>query len=441
MQTMKKNKPEVVADPTTLFSKEEALEDAAGFLKENCYTVTFETSKPKAVRKASNEEKQKMLKDDDDMADSDMVSISLKMLDSGNPYIKKMNSCIESITSYRDSMTIPELQLPLLTTGNTVNVGGETGEQKARKLLRKKPGVRIIMAGDVDEFDKYMTTILIPNLLKAVEEANENIDEIREETKEKLKKNFREDLFPEKFDVGIRGPEYGEVGVSTEFEKLCPSAAIRLKDRVQRHLMETAELAVADLANNMMELAEITAQQLACKTKFSPPSGGKYYHLKDGVLVGTKISADDPFNIPEGQRIITVKYMDGKKSVTEDFGPMTDVEYELLQPYSSEQRGKIYETTFDKLCGELERFQKWGSKLGEIGAPLSTIATDIRSVLIQGGGSLNAKKITDELKQSTFFRNTAAATIAAAADKLEDFISTMPIKPKARSRQISRKQS
>jgi hypothetical protein len=447
--TKDKKKGAKMPETKPLFAKQEALEDAAKFLKEACYTVEFETSWFATQRKATKAETESMLKKADDEAETDMIGISLKMLPADDPYIKKMNQAKTALYAYRDSVTIPSAQLPLISAAEKAVEEYKTVEKdvwvskkaeaelKLERILKKKAGERIIMSGDVDKFDDYCTNVLIPNLLKAVEEANDNIDKIKANAEKKLKKRFREDLFPDEFKVGVRGPDYGEVGVSVSFEEACPRAAGRLKKSAEQRFMDTVELAVADFANSFMATAEVAAEQLSAKTKLMPPVKSEYRRLKDGVLKEQKFHKDDP-TIPEGSRVIVVEYFENKKKVEEEIGPLTEDEFKALNPYESETMGKVYESTFQKLCDDLTRFEKIGKMLGDAGKPLEGIVTDVRKLFENAGSASNAKKITDEVKNSTFFRNTAASTLAKAADAMEGVVDSMPIVKKKRRRAIGK---
>lgn len=428
-----------VEDVKAALSKDTTSPNASAieFLQEACYTVEFEVSWFATQRKASKAEVESMLNVNDnsneDEADADMLSVSLRLLDSKDPHIKKMNEAKAALQSYRDSVTIPSAQLPLTAVAANVTSTEEAGE-KVTRFLKKKPGERIIMAGDVEKFDDYVSNVLIPNLLSAVAEANKHLPEIKANAKEKLKKRFDEKLFPEAFKVGVRGPVYGQVGVSAEFEKLCPTAAARLKEAAQQRYSDTIELAVADFATTFLNVVETAAEQLACKTQLNPSSDHELYKLKGGVLKDIRRNADSP-QIPEGMVAITVEYLDGKVKMTEDFGPMTEEELSSLRPYESKERGKVYESTFEKLLDDMSRFEQIKTMLGETGKPLQGIVDEVRGLLKNAGS--NASSITDQVKRSNFFRTAASKTLAAVSDKIADVINTLPVPKKPRRRAVS----
>ncbi len=419
---------------TQVTGENNTLKAAADYLKEACYTVEFETTWFATQRRATPSERSSMLNASSDEADASMVGISLKMLDVRDPYIRKMNAAKTALIAYRDSVTIPSAQLPLTAIAEGSKSVADA-EKKLGRILKKKPGERIILAGDVDQFDDYTTNVLIPNLHNAVKEANDNIDEIRAGAQKKLNKRFIAELFPDEFVIGVRGPDYGEVGVSVSFEQVCPAAALRLKEIVKQRFEDTIELAVADFATSFLATVEIAAEQLACKTKFMPSSKHELRKLKDGVLKAVRIHKDDPL-IPEGSRMVEVEYAEGSKKITEEFGPFTDEEYELLNPYESSQTGKVYQSTFDKLLNDLKRFDQIRTMLGDTGAPMENLVDEVRKLLRSSGG--NAKHITDEVKASRFFRTTVAATLGNVADKIESLVDSMPIAQPKRRRAITK---
>jgi len=57
--------------------------------------------------------------------------------------------------------------------------------------------------------------------------------------------------------------------------------------------------------------------------------------------------------------------------------------------------------------------------------------------LLMSAGS-NAKQITNEVRQSKFFRTQGAASLAKWADEVENLVEDMPITKKARRRGIGK---
>jgi len=428
----KKGKKEAEAEHPEQATPEVDLEAAAQFLKEECYSVTLEVSWFGVNRKATSAEKASMLKEDDDEADLDQLSVDLRLFAKDDPYIKAMNAAKTALTSYRDSVSMPSAKLPMTQVQEADEGEAEIGGKK--RLLRKKPGERIIMAGDVDKFDEYVTDVLVPNLLEAVQDANANIEKIKDNSKKKLKKRFSEDAFPDKFIVGVSGPDYGQVGVSLDFEEACPSAAARMRESAEQRLVDTVELGVADFANTLMTIFETASEQMSHKTKLNPRPKHPLRKLKDGVVRGMKFHKDD-HDIPEGSLVVEVEYKDGQKKVTEWF-TMTEDEYAELNPYESQQAGKVYESTFERLLGELTRFEKIRDMLGDMGKPLDDIVQKARDLLMSAGS--NAKQITNEVRQSKFFRTQGAASLAKWADEVENLVEDMPITKKARRRGIGK---
>ncbi len=406
--------------------------ESAEFLKNNCYSVEFEVSWFGTRRKATQAETVSMLKTDSDEIDPSQLTVDIRLFDPKDEHIKAMNQAKLALSAYRDSATIPAAKLPLVT-GKTIQTGEE---QPTQRLIVKKPGERIILAEDVDEFDNYVTKVLVPNLLNAVEAANDNIEQIKERAKKKLKKRFREDMFPERFEVGVYGPEYSEVGLSLDFEKTCPAAADRMKTMAEQRMADTVELAVADFANTFMETVAIAARQLSCRTKLMPASSHELAYLKDAEVLEVKLHEDEPDEIPEGKLLVEVAYKLNKKRVTEWFGPFTETEYGSLNPFESTERCKVYESTFEKLLADLDRFNKIRGMLGDLGKPLDNIVEQVSSLLHNAGN--DARSVVNEVKSSRFFRNQGADILSKVADEVEILVSKMPVRKKGRRRAIGK---
>ena len=399
---------------------------ATKFMQENCKAVEFEINWFAMSRSAKKNEVISMLKTTENEADADVVSISLKTINPKNSFIQKMNKAKQALMSYRDSVTIPSMQLPITTVSDLQD------EQDVKRLLSKKPGERIILQRDVDEFDNYVTKVLIPNLQHAVEDANANIEAIKEDSKKVLKSRFQEKDFPAKFNVDVRGPWYNDIGVSLNFQESCPAAYARLASASQKHFEQTIQLGAADFAKNLLLVLDTVVNQLGCKTKYSPDKKHPLAKL-DGGILRRAITPKDDLSIPLGKTSYEIEYAEDGKKIVEVFGPFTEEEYQELCPYEDSKNNKIYASTLETLINELQRFEKIKDMLGSMGTPFGDMISSARSLLSQADKGLNPENIATQLKSGTFFRETASGKFANMATELETFLETLPVnKPKLR---------
>lgn len=411
-------------------AKEQAIAEAAEKLKTSAYGISMEISWFSSSRSATKDEKQAMIGEDG--PDIDMVSMSYQKLDKKNEYIKKMNECRSAITAYRDSMTIPAAQIPLSNVA--VDSGGNDVVGSVEEYLQKRAGERIIMQTNIEDFEKQLNTVLIPNLNAAVEEANKHIDEIREDTKKKLKSKFKEEEFPDKFVVGVRGPHYTKLGLDSTFEELCPTAAARMKKVMQKQFQDTVDLAVADFARDFLDLIDLVIKQVSLRYKIRPPQGHKYQVFSGAVITGVLTSADD-HEIPAGQKCYEVSYKEGGTTKLAFIGPMTDEEYKELRPVRAQEKGKIYEGTLDQLLYNLGRFNQIAELLGDFGKPLEGIVNKVQDILkvenVESG-----KQLANKLKTSSYLRDQTAKSLDQIAESLSGMVSKMPVKKKTRKRAL-----
>lgn len=412
--------------------KKASLTQTIDLLREHAYLVDLEVSWFSKQRKMSKSEKQSLVRTDEDEADLSQLTVNLSLFAKNDPDIKAMEDAKRALYSYRDSLTIPSAKLAPTELTEVELEGGD------KRLVRKKPGERVIMHGDVDDFDHHVTEILIPNLKKAVERANKNMLQIKARAKETLKKRFREDEFPEQFQCAVTGPDYKQYGLSVEFEEACPSAAARMKEAAQQKYTDTIELAVGDFANSFMSACALAAQQLSHRTKIYPPDDHEYYYLDGAEVQEIFTPADDP-SLEEGEMLLEVAYKpgDGGKRKTETVGPLTEAEYNRLNPMEVEQRRKVYQSTFENLLGDLERFQQIREMLGDLANPLDAIVTKVRKLLHDAGDTAHA--VTNDMKASNMARKRAAETFADVADAIESVVDQLPVRKAKRRRAIGKR--
>jgi hypothetical protein len=428
--------PTSQAQPAAALSPQQ-IQEAAKLLQETCVTVDFEVSWFATRRTASKAEVQSMIKDEYDEAETSMLSVGLKLLDSGDPRIQKMSKAKQALYAFRDSRTIPAAQIPLTAAISGGASQAQAGED-VKQHLQKIAGERVILLSEVDDFETYVQKSLLPNLTAAVAEANLHIEEIRENSRKKLKKRFDPKLFPEEFKIGIRGPRYRSIGVGIGFEQACPIAAARMKEVAQQQLADTVQLAVGDFANTFMEIVEIAAEQLSFKTELRPGKDHPLARMAGGVLKSVQFHKDDA-SIPEGSRVIEVEYREAPESpkkITELVGPLTNEEYAALKPQSSEQKGKVYESTFETLLRELERFESIRKMLGDAGQPLAAVVEQV-SDLLGAAKSSQVAQVTGDIKGSKVFREKTGKALAKIADAVEGIIDNLPVVKRKRRRAIT----
>ncbi len=422
---------------------EDQAKEAAKFLQQNCYSVSLEVPWFSTSKKLTDDRKKELLGANVEGA---AYSMAKQLFDSGHDAIKRLNSAKIALTAYRDSKTIPMAQLPLnggvlmmLKEQGLVADDSRDASRATQEFLQKEAGVRVIMVADIDEFDNHVRTILIPNLMTALETANNALPEIIEDAKGRLdEKDIDSRDWPEKLIVGVRGPDYRQMGVDVDFEQNCPEAAARLRESGEQWYLDNVKLAVGDFANSFMAACALAAQQLSHRVKLAPPEGEWKY--LEGAEVREIFETSDDSSLEEGQISIEVFYLpDGaKKKKTETIGPFTRAQYEALNPMTQDAQRKVFDSTFEKLLNDMARFTEIRNMLGELGGPMDGIVKKVRDML-KAADIESASDATTQVKRSNFFRKTAAGVFADAAGAMESVVEGLPVRKAKRRRAIGKR--
>lgn len=355
----------------------------------------------------------------------DAISASKRLLKSKDKALVSAKQAFQSITNYVNSMTIPMIALRAASD--------EEGS------LRKDGGVRLIQKKDMAEFDnrmQYLTGVL----KTAVQNLQAAMPRIKEEDRERLgklnSKLFNENDYPE--DVTkLVGVEYGfePIGVDADWEVLCPEIYARESVNARKRYEAVVESAAVEYATRLVKYVEQVTRQLGNRVRLSPKTDFKKVLVKhDDDTTATvdvsesevirKLTHADDDEIAEGHvrvRVRLNKDAGAKGKSTEVWmKAMKEADYYTnMQPYETEEKNKLFDSTIDKLKAELEAF----ANVGEMFGPYKDVVTGgidkIKGMLKQASSSMNTSSIMQQLREGSFFRNQMKGTLEEVAKAVE----------------------
>lgn len=355
----------------------------------------------------------------------DAISASKRLLKSKDKALVSAKQAFQSITDYVNSMTIPMIALRAASD--------EEGS------LRKDGGVRLIQKKDMAEFDnrmQYLTGVL----KTAVQNLQAAMPRIKEEDRERLgklnSKLFNENDYPE--DVTkLVGVEYGfePIGVDADWEVLCPEIYARESVNARKRYEAVVESAAVEYATRLVKYVEQVTRQLGNRVRLSPKTDFRKVLVKhDDDTTATvdvsesevirKITHADDDETAEGHvrvRVRLNKDAGAKGKSTEVWmKAMKEADYYTnMQPYETEEKNKLFDSTIDNLKAELEAF----ANVGEMFGPYKDVVTGgidkIKGMLKQASSSMNTSSITQQLREGSFFRNQMKGTLEEVAKAVE----------------------
>jgi hypothetical protein len=355
----------------------------------------------------------------------DAISASKRLLKSKDKALVSAKQAFQAITDYVNSMTIPMIALRAASD--------EEGS------LRKDGGVRLIQKKDMKEFDTRMQ-YLMGVLKTAVQNLQAAMPRIKEEDRVRLSKLnsklFNDNDYPE--DVTkLVGVEYGfePIGVDAEWEVLCPEIYARESINARKRYEAVVESAAVEYATRLVKYVEQVTRQLGNRVRLSPKEGFKKQlvtlddesqvvaDINDAEVIRKLTRADDD-EIPAGSvkvRVRLTKDAGAKGKSQEAWLPVTKdaVYYGELQPYETEEKNKLFDSTIDNLKAELEAF----ANVGEMFGPYKDVVTGgidkIKDMLKKASSSMNTSSITQQLREGSFFRNQMKGTLEEVAKAVE----------------------
>lgn len=349
-------------------------------------------------------------------ADADSVGMSKRLFSSKHPLVKSANEAKRALVAYRDSMTAVVPKSPPLGMD----------DEAARKLLEKEPGVRLIETEKIDEFEEHVA-VLVSNLQAAIKALNAGLSQVLAFDKAKLGKLYKDSDYPEKVEAQVRGPKYGEIKYSLDFEKIAPKAFARMAKDLEYRLKGGIELTVADFADALISLAKQMANQLGSRIRLKvPKTNPAMGYLRDAEVVEYVTHAEDP-EVPVGSVAVNLRYTPpGKKKNEMVWHEFTVAEYDALCPYESDEKKKLYESSLQNLRDQCDSIKNVMAMLGNIGTPVIAAADKVEDLLASVGGS--NKEVLEELRNSNMARkatlrafNDLASTLTTQVSSIEVF--------------------
>lgn len=354
----------------------------------------------------------------------DAISVSKRLLKSRHKALVGATQAYAAISAYVDSMTIPLIALK--ASGNDDSV-------------RKDGGVRLIQKKDMIEFDGRMQ-YLIGVLNTAVQKLQEAMPQIMEEDRVRLDKLntglFKAGDYPEDVTKLI-GVVYSfePIGVDADWAVLCPEIYARESINARKKYEAVVESAAVEYATRLVKYVEQVTRQLGNRTRLSPKKefkGQSVTYDDDSTSmvdvseaeVLRKLTHTDDDEIAEGHvrvRLRLNKDAGAKGKSTEVWlKAMKETDYYLLmQPYETEEKNKLFDSTIDNLKAELEAFANVGEMFGPYKDVVSGGIEKIRGMLKQASSSMNTTAITNQLRDGVFFRNQMKGTLEEVAKAVE----------------------
>jgi hypothetical protein len=410
MTEKKKAAPEVKVTP------EQHLEVVKSFTSE-CLSVEFIKTKGLPTSKQTSA---KAIAEEAE-GDESSFSASKKLFTCDHPILDKVNKWASQVTKWRDTYTFPMAAASV--DARTVR------KAKAKRLIRKE---------DVEEFENGMDQ-LAEEGLELSKQLHAAYDQIMSLEKKKLGNKFNSSDYPAKdhiyseYDKEVVDPEtkkaetvrlragalriggrdYSEVSAPVELPK---KVLGRMIDQTYEKLNASVEVVVADLAKVMTLSFSTLAGNLVDRVRIRPPFGNEVYQAvgAEAEVVEVLRNADDP-NVPEGHVTIKVKYKEAvagekrKKDSFQDFGPMTEAQFQALRPSPMDETKIIKKSVVETFGTYLDTFVNLKSKLGAYGEHVDKALDVLRELhhnALQGRKSkAGAEAVIDTIKYSPKFRH------------------------------------
>ena len=357
---------------------------------------------------------QTMLKDFE--SDSGSVTATKRLFSSRHPVVKKANDARAALTRFFHSKTISAAAFS--ATAMT--------ENQAKQMLQADPATRYVWLEDLEEFDAQMG-VLAKNVIEAVEEVNRELESIKDFDRGQLKKLYCEKDYPEQVSTQVRGPDYKPVQFPADFGKLAPKAFARAQERAYERLAASVDLTVQGLAQGFLELAGQIANQLGRRTRLKVPQQHSLAYLREAEVLEFRDHKVD-HDVPEGKIEVNLRFKPTKdgKNVTQWFN-FTTAQYAELQPYTTEEKKKLYDSSLRSLREQCETVRDLSKMLGDSGQPLADSATKFVDLLASIGTT--DKQVLEELRSSEFTRKKTVeqleevSTVLATSMNYEAFVS------------------
>lgn len=422
LKTKKAEEPAPILDAAD--KVEELIADGLN-IEETCYAIDLEVnwfSGSAAAKGAVADEMMKVAK-----AEKDAASISTNLFSSKHPLVAACEAAKRALYTFRDMKTFPLAKIgALLSTDSSLTLieSKPGGAGAGRRIVAKDSGIRVIGREKLDGFIQQIQEIYGPAVVSAVQKLNAALPQVLEFEKNRQGKLFRAENYPQEVHCSIR-IQPRRIGLGIDFEKHCPNAAASLKAHAQKQLTDTVELAVADFVDSFLGCVKTVANQLGYRMRVRPDKKDPVYgYLHDAEVVAVVKPEDDP-SIPAGQLAVEFRYLPaGEKRSKPEHLMLSEEQFQALRPYHTEERKKVVETSLEGFLWQLDRYREIADRSGAPGKQLGEIVAKARDVFHSAGD--NTSQMLKEMRDSSFFRNSACKELAHVKDALQDLLVTLP---------------
>lgn len=371
--------------------------------------------------------------------DRKIIRGSYAILGAGrDPLIQEGAALKRLLIATRESFTIPEYTLTA-SAADTSNLKPE-----------KVKGSYLIEACKVEEFLERFNMIREQYLQwgKRVAEP-ENYQRIRDADELGLAQDWA--VIASKYptaealadSVTCDMPRIEPFDASFTLADVAPATARYLRQQAQDRLNASVEGATAELVLEFKSMIESVSRNCGKRVRLMPPVEGLTRSDLHNAEVQQILRHTDNEDIPIGKLLVTVQRCQSRDSdptkliqvgKPEDL-LLTEVEYQALRPYETDEHRALMQSTFDNLMWLANKISSVKSMLGETeGAEsLTGLADEVSDMLGSLGGS--AAEITKQLRNSNYTRT-------ATKNTFNDFlqrITTQEIEVKTRNKTLRRK--
>jgi hypothetical protein len=371
------------------------------------------------------------------------VSLSKRLLaGSDNEWVKACREAKAAVEHFINKNTLPEYALNVRTALMPAGDGPSSGHQigflgepttvlaTARRLIKKS---------SMQEFDDH-----VHYLLKAVYAAVERLHEHWNEVVASERKRLGERLFrPEDYDVDVRNLvgctlRYRKVtDIDVDWKELCPGIYEREARIAAEERKETVKNAALAFAETLVKFVEQVVRQLGNRVRLNPLPGQRKVKVlidpqqgttaevdvTDAEVCSQLTHADDPDNVPEDHVLVELRLQKtgkGKSPVVWLAEPMREKDFrELLRPYETLQKNRLYASSLDNIKDQLEAFLNVGEAFGPYRDIVAGGIQKIKDMMSAASGSMNSAVIAEQLRSGEYFRSQFRRTLEDVANQIK----------------------
>lgn len=369
----------------------------------NCRLVRYTVSWFSKTKKVSKNAKSQMVGVVN--GKSEGYSASKRLLSSSHDAMKKLNEAKRKLDECRNAYTVVKTTV---AQNDSVEVQG---------------GVRLICLKDIEEFDREFQTH-VEELMQEAKNVQLALPEIKALDRKRLGTEFNDDDYPADIgtEIAVNGPFYSQFVLDTKLPKV-------IYERQEQLLAEEINGSVVGasnyISNELINAFDDLARQLVSRHTVHP-TDADYTHLNGGELLGVSRNRNNP-SIQEGYVLATISMNESegikKKKVSYEVGPMKEEDFNrIFIPTPTSDNRKLYDSTFDKVLGWLENFNRIKGTIGNYGDQMDNGLNLLRTKLSEiskysQGKSTSA--MTDLVKENNVIRQQLAESLNEAVANLQ----------------------